>query len=237
MISIRTFAIALLLIASFPARAYWTAQDLSETEWQAWPDYCKAAYLNTDWSQQSPFLGRLSRDQITSILRTTTIDGAHHFCIGLIAIGRTRGKTPSVVKPLMKTAVSEINYSRSRMPLTNPQFSFVSAYYAKAMYGTGERAKAFQIWDECIERTPKIREPYLLKAEALVSEKKFDEALLVLQAFDANKAEQFPDAEYFLGYVYFNLKKYPEARRHLDAADKLGYPAEGLRNRLTKLGY
>lgn len=231
--------IALFVLASLaaPSAAYWTAQDLTETEWAAWPPACQAAFLASEWSMNSPFRGRLSQQRATEALRTNSIDGSHHFCIALIAMNRSISKRAAISKQLMKIAVSEINYSRSRMDLTNPQYSFISAYYGKALYGSGERNKAFEIWNESINRTPAERESYFFKAEALVSEKRLGEALEVLQAFDAKKEEPRADAEYFLGYVYFQLSKYPEARRHLDNAHALGYPSDALRNRLTTMGH
>ena len=231
--------IAFFVLASIAATsaAYWTAQDMTENEWAAWPPHCQAAFLSSEWSMNSPFRGRLSPERMKAALLTNSIDGSHHFCIALIAMNRSITKPPTIANQLMKTAVAEINYSRSRMDPASPQFSYVSAYFAKALHGSGERNKAFEVWNQCIERTPAAHECYLLKAKALVSEKRLDEALEVLQAFDAKKEQPRADAEYFLGYVYFQLRKYPEARRHLDNAKQLGYPSDSLRNQLTKMGH
>ena len=136
---------------------------------------------------------------------------------------------------LMRQAVTEIDYNRRQMSSAIPKYAYVSAYYAKALYGAGEKAQAFRVWDEAITISPAEREAYLLKTQALISEKRFKEALDTLQALDKAKEQEWADVEYFLGYVNYQLQRYGDAARHLDKAVALGYPHTGLRDKARAL--
>lgn len=218
-----------------PASAYWTGQDLTEAEWASWSDFCKASYLVSEWSAGSRFSGRLSSESRAKILEGNTIPGAHHFCIALVAMDRAKSKSGEQFKQLMMKAVTEIDYNRRQMSSAKPKYAYVSAYYAKALYGTGEKVQAFRVWDEAITISPTEREAYLLKTQALISEKRFKDALETLQAFDKAKDQEWADAEYFHGYVHYQLKRYGDAARHLDKAVSLGYPHTGLRDKARAL--
>lgn len=218
-----------------PASAYWTGQDLTEAEWASWSDFCKAAYLASEWSAGSRFSGRLSPESRVRILEDNTIPGPHHFCIALIAMDRAKSKPGEQAKQLMRLAVTEIDYNRRQMSSAKPKYAYVSSYYAKALYGAGEKAQAFRVWDESITISPTEREAYLLKTQALISEKRFKEALDTLQALDKAKEQEWADVEYFLGYVNYQLQRYGVAARHLDKAVALGYPHTGLRDKARAL--
>lgn len=230
-ISVLIWVFLALAMPTQRASAYWTGQDLTETEWNAWPPYCKAGFLAAGWGH-GPFEGRMSRSAIMEASKDNTIPGRHHFCIGLVAINRSAAKRGNEAKHLMKTAASEIHYSYSKMEADNPKFSLVSAYYGKALYGAGEHQKAFEVWRAAIRAAPTERSAYLLMSEALVSEQRLDEALRIVTEFDQAKEQAWPDAEYFLGYLYYKKSKYDEALKHLEEAQKLGYPNNGL---LTKV--
>lgn len=218
-----------------PASAYWTGQDLTDSEWASWSDFCKASYLISEWSAGSRFTGRLSPESRARILEGNTIPGAHHFCIALVAMDRAKSKPSEQSKQLMRQAVTEIDYNRRQMSNAKPKYAYVSAYYAKALYGAGEKAQAFRVWDEAITISPAEREAYLLKTQALISEKRFKEALATLQALDKAKEQEWADVEYFLGYVNYQLQHYGDAARHLDKAVSLGYPHTGLRDKAKAL--
>lgn len=218
-----------------PASAYWTGQDLTEAEWATWSDFCKASYLSADWSHGSRFAGRLSPETRVKFIEGNTIPGPHHFCIALVAMDRAKSKVGEQFKQLMIKAVSEINYCHKQMNSATPKYAYVSAYYAKALYGAGEKAQAFRVWDEAITISPAEREAYLLKTQALISEKRFKEALDTLLALDKAKEQEWADVEYFLGYVNYQLKRYGDAARHLDKAVALGYPHTSLRDKAREL--
>lgn len=237
--TIRVFLVALILVAS---QAQGSAQDLTEFEWATLPDYCKAALLGSDWAQFVPSRHKVPRSWVDEMLKTYNerigIPGAHHFCVGMVYISRARGgiglsQEKSV--GLMKQAADEINYSYSRTEKRAPLYSVVTAYYGVALYHSGNRERAFDIWKEGIATQPARPESYVAMAEALRSERKMKEALELLLRFDKAKKQPSAEAEYFLGHTYFDLELYDDAKRHADKAYQLGYPLPGLRNKLRRV--
>lgn len=229
-----TWSFLVLIILTRQADAYWTGQDLTEAEWKAWPQSCKIGFLAAGWDH-GPFEGRISKYQLEEFAKVNKIPGIHHFCIGRVAMNRSISKLPDEAKKLMKTAASEMNYSYSRIDAKNPKFSFVSAYYGKAIYGTGNRPKAFDIWRTAIREQPTAYESYIQMSQTLISEKLFDEALNVILEFDRVKKQPLPYVEYLLGYLYYKMEKYDDALKHLEQAKKLGYRKDTLRKKVLKL--
>ena len=213
----------------------------SQAEWLGWPDYCKAGYLASDWSVGSPFKGRMPEAQIRQIRAShdtlVGIPGPHHFCMAMLYVGRAKGMNQKgKYTDTLKMAVGDFEYSYSRMRTSAPMYSLVAAYYGMALNGLGKRNEAIQMWNRGINTQPRARESYLAMAESLLAEKRPKEALDVLLRYEALKEYDTPDAEYFLGHTYFELKQYDKAREHADKAYRLGYPFPGLRNKLERVG-
>ena len=219
------------LICSWHAKhavAYWFAEDLTQAEFNGLPPTCK-------WfsSSRSGSGGRFAGDTATAPPRPDhLLPGGGHFCVGLVAMMRSTGKPKDKALEWMKTAAGEIRYTHSQMAENDRSFAWASAYYGKALYGSGDRQKAFDVWRTAIRARSAERESYLLMSQALVAEQRFDEALRLLLEFDAVKEQPWPDAEYFLGYVYYKMGKLDDALKHLEQARKLGYPNDGLRQKI-----
>ncbi len=226
------FFLACLICSLLPnhAAAYWFAQDLTQAEFNALPATCKYTF-----SSRSGSGGHFAGDTATAPPKPDhLVPGGGHFCVGLVAMIRSSGKPKDKALEWMKTAVSEIHYTHSQMAQNDRSFAWASAYYGKALYGSGDRQKAFDVWRTAIRARPAERESYLLMSQALVAEQRFDEALRLLVEFDAAKEQPWPDAEYFLGYLYYKKGKYDEALKYLEEAQKLGYPNNGLLTKVRK---
>ncbi len=216
------------------------AVDISESEWNTWPPYCKAGFLASEWSSESPFIGRMSPAQFRSIRSANAsigIPGLHHFCVGMVYINRAKnqGSTPKG-RETLRNAVREIQYSFARIDTKAPKYSLVTAYYGTALYRQGKHQEAVDMWSRGINAKPASRESYLAMAEALLAEKKAKEALEVLLRYEKAKEDDAADAEAFLAHTYIQLGEYGKAREHTDKAYRLGYPLPGLRNKLERMG-
>ena len=216
------------------------AVNISEAEWLTWPAFCKAGFLASDWSRGSPFAGKMSEAQVRSIRSThemsNGIPGVHHFCIGMVYINRAKvSKTNPKNPELLRNAINDIEYSFSRISPGAPKYSLVTAHYGTALYLSGKRQQAFEIWEKGISTRPESRESYLAMAEALLKEKKPIDALEVLKRYESAKTTETPDAEAFLAFTYIELGQYDKAREHADNAYKLGYPLPGLRSKLERM--
>jgi len=216
------------------------AANFTEAEWIAWPSYCKAGFLASDWSRGSPYHGRMPEGQVRSLRQnhdvTVGIPGVHHFCIGMIYTNRAKNMSagPKLIETL-RNAINEIEYSYSRMSPAAPKFSLVTAYYGTALYRSGKRQQAFDMWNKGIETKPDSRESYLAMAEILLSEKNPKEALEVLNRYESAKTGEAADVEAFLAFTYIELGMNDKAKEHADNAYQLGYPLPGLRNRIERL--
>lgn len=236
--ALRDIIVGLLSLHTVTAHAVITP---TEIEWLTWPDFCKAGFLASDWSANSPFKGRIPQDQLRSMNPSegggSGIPGVHHFCGAMLYLNRAKSaRNPTEKNNLAKSAVVEIEYSYSRMRTTAPMYSLVTAYYGTALHRAGKPQQAIDMWKKGIATQPKARESYLAMAEVLLEEKKPKEALEVLLNYEQLKEYDAPDAEYFIGHTYFELKQYDKAREHADKAYQLGYPFPGLRDKLKRVG-
>lgn len=213
----------------------------SEMEWLGWPDFCRAGFLSSGWGAGSGFQGRMSPSQIEDMNRrfevSVGIPGVHHFCVGMLYLNRSKTMPAGSKRTeVLRDAVSEVDYSFSRASPTVPMYSLITAYYGSALYRQGKQGEADAMWEKGMRAKPKARESYLAKAEVLIAEKRYTEALNLLLRYEKAKETDYADAEYFLGHVYFELKQYDKAREHADKAYRLGYPFPGLRKKLERIG-
>lgn len=214
---------------------------ISEAEWITWPEFCQAGYLASEWSAGSTFKSKMSDSKVRSIRDnhnvSVGIPGVHHFCVGMVYINRAKVANSAQKRgELLRNSINEIEYSFSRMNPVAPRFSLVTAYYGKALYLSGKRQLAFDMWTRGITAKPESRESYLMMAEALLKERKPKEALDILLRYDSSKTADAADAEAFLAQTYIELGMLDKAKKHADAAYNLGYPFPGLRNKLERLG-
>lgn len=234
---IHFFLLYLLLFISSAV----SARDITEAEWAAWPDFCKAGWLNGSGGARSVFQGRMSPGEVSQILRrapqSVGIAGLWHFCLAMAETNRAKVKPyNSATARSLQDALNDFSYSFGRTPITAPGYSMLTAHYGTALYISGRKDEAVSMWEKGMQAQPSSRESYLAMAEMLLKERKNIDALKILLRYEENKAYDSPDVEYFLGHIYFELKRYEKAREHADKAYKLGYPFPGLRRKLERIG-
>ena len=107
----------------------------TESEWLAWPNFCKAGFLSSYWAKEvGSYSGQLSNEQVANFQRvqeqTVGIPGIHHFCMGMTYTNRAKAMgANSKVGYLLGRAINEIHYSLSKMNSSAPKYSLVTAYY------------------------------------------------------------------------------------------------------------
>ena len=223
----------LMSIAVRPAQA---DEAISAVEFMVLPEFCRSALAGSSYAAGVPFDYGSRRGVAAPQGGNSTlgvgIPGGHHFCMGLVYLNRAGRGTNGAYAG----AVQEFTYSQTRMEMDSPSYSYVNAYLGRALYRSGKRSYAMKVWAEAISVQPQGRDSYLAMAEALLSERRPQDALEVLQKFDQVKDVEYADAEHFMAQAYFELKRYDEAKLHLDKAYSLGYPVFGLREKLKRVG-
>lgn len=235
-----TNTVSALLFSATVALPAWSQTAVMEAEWLAWPDFCKAGYLISDWATGSPYTGRLSAAELSRYRGTQIylngISGIHHFCVGMLYVNRARALSEkSRRKSELERAVNEFKYSFERTQSNSVQYSLLTAFYGTALHGLDRKEEARRMWKLGVEAQPTHRESYLAMAQALLDEKKYKEALDILLIYDSKKQYPTPDGEYFLAFTYYELKNFTKAREHAENAQRLGYPFPGLLKKLQKL--
>ena len=224
------FATLVFGTAAGPARA---GMQISGIEWANLSPLCKSQLSMSIYASLVPPELRISREAALEYSRQAPggLPGGHHFCAGLIHLSRAMHGAGSYA-----TAISEMEYTQNQMETTEPLFSYVHSHLGTAYYRSGKRGAAMRLWALGMRVQPTHRECYLAMAEALLSEHKPQEALDVLLKFDEVKEVEYADVEHFIAQTYFDLKKYDEAKAHVEKAYALGYPVFGLREKLKRIG-
>jgi len=140
---------------------------LTAVEWSTLPDYCKAAMLKSAYRHIVPSSNRLTPTWAFSVPNTYGVPGAHHFCMGMVLLDRAKKRQASY-----RDALNELTYSHVEMDSSQPGYPYVTHYVATAHYRSGDRVRAYNLWQDCIEAQPQSRYCYLSMADALLTDKR-----------------------------------------------------------------
>lgn len=213
----------------------------TEAEWQVWPAYCRAKYVQTTLGRESVFANRIGTGQSERWEATVGPEAwyaLHHFCSGLARIERAR-LLPDMDKRKSEIgyAVDEFNFFLQRTPEQHPLYAEALVRICLAREKQGQPEAGLAECDRAIAAQPGNSTGYSAKAMVLRRQKKLADARVVLeegnQATEGNSAE----VEYFLGLTCADLKDYTCAVEHARRAYALGYPLPGLRSKLKAAGY
>lgn len=208
--------------------------NITDMEMMSIPAWCQSAFRNSDYREKiAPKMGfstAPSKGFGGKASAGLQIPGGHHVCAGLVEMNRAKRGRGSY-----KVAISELNYSFSRMESSHPSLSFVSSHLGRALFLSGKQQQGVDIWRSAIAAQPAQRESYLAFAEALFGTGQNEVALKVLLEYDKAKENDYADAEQFLAQAYFNLKQYDEAKIHAEKAHQMGYPFTGLLEKINKI--
>lgn len=213
----------------------------TDAEWQAWPAYCRARYVQTTLGRESVFASRISPDQSQRWEATVGPEAwyaLHHFCGGLVRIERA-GLLPDKDKRKSEIGygVDEFNFFLQRTPEQHPLYAEALVRICMARGKQGQPEAGLAECDRAIAVQPGNSMGYSAKATVLRRQKKLAEARAVLE--EGNRATEGNSAEvhYFLGLTCADLGDYTCAVEHARLAYALGYPLPGLRSKLQAAGH
>jgi len=239
---LRMLVLAALTVASLPSHAFNPSTDVTELEWQEWPEFCRIAYLRSDFASGSRFKRRMSEQAVASgeaLVNHIGISGAHHFCVGLILYHRAlRGKVIGQGRTyLLERAFSEFRYSHDHTDERSPGYLIVADYLGRTLHLSANRQEAFRVWKNCTEISPEDSRCYVSMADALLKDNDAEQALKILEAFPKQDDTVLPsNFRYAEASALFALGRIEEARAITTSLISQGFPAKSLLEKLNRAG-
>jgi tetratricopeptide (TPR) repeat protein len=230
--------ITAIMLAAFMSPSFGFNVSVTEADWATWPEYCRVAYTNTPIGQ-SKFgqLPKHTKDKWNAIVRPL---GLHHFCVGMLFLNKARfAMDLNRQRGLYRAAMKEIGYSYNQIHSSNlnsPFHSLVHAYYSLALKGLGEETKAMEVLELGISGQPDAPESYIVKAQFERESGALDEAEATLLSVLERGKKNLAEAQYNLAHIYMLKEDFPSARKYARLAIDNGYPLQGIKNKLQRLG-
>jgi tetratricopeptide (TPR) repeat protein len=212
----------------------------TESEWLAWPEYCRAKYAKTMLGQRTEFAGRISRAEIqrwNEVLGEVAFTHIHHHCAAMTYFNRSRfKKDPNAKKEEIRNALNNSSYAIQRIPVTSPVYSEVALNHAMILDASGEYGQAQKVLESLVSQKPEDSAAYTALAYLYASHGKKTQAREILEKGDAAVDGKSIDIHYNLGLICADLGDYDCATRNAKLAYEAGHPLPGLRQKLVAAG-
>jgi len=209
----------------------------TQSEWAAWPEFCKARYVTLPVGAASEYSDLVSPEVIAKWdgVLGTCFKHVHHYCAGVSKLARAKPGQKNDYA--LADALSEFDYGRKNCPKDNQFWSQNESYRAITLAAKGQSGLAVNSIIEAVSAHPTYDGAYIAKSMILRDEGKLADAHQALlegeKATDGGSAE----LQYALGLSYYHRKEFEKSRDAARRAYQLGYPLPGLRNMLIKSGF
>lgn len=210
----------------------------SEFEFESWDMRCKALYLSTGVGRGGEFSNRVPSAVVWKWRKQADIAGGGpwHFCQGVALLMREKMSVDIQQKSIyIADAITEINYTRNNSPKNSADRLEATVYLAEAF----RRKKSFNEALDLLRPFYKKKTKYELLYSVLYftyrDKGMNDEALKVLLAAIEDLDDVSAEIYYFLGLEFLGRKNIDKASEYADKAYSLGYPLQGLKNKLNKV--
>jgi tetratricopeptide (TPR) repeat protein len=239
----RALCLALLALGAvaLPRTASALAFAPTETEWNTWPEFCRARYVVSGAGVDSSFAGRVDPGVVRSWEARLGPDvwyALHHYCAGLILANRGKLDADKKDRKLtLEHAIEEFNFTQARVPETHPMFAEMAARKGLIYGELGESEQAMRNFDAAIASCADCSIGYEAKATFYRTGGQLEDARRTLERGNDAMGGQSSEIHYQLGLVLVELKDFNTAQEHARRAYELGYPLPGLRDRLAKVGH
>ena len=212
----------------------------TETEWLAWPEYCRARYVVSGAGVNSALELRVSMAEVKAWEHRLgpAWGGLHHYCAGLALYSRAKVESdPAQRKFLLERIIEENRFTLDATPESHPMWAEIASRSGLVYGDLKEPVRALEQFDAAIKACPTCAVGYQAKAMFYRTQGKLTEARDALLA--GNKALEGNSAElhYTLGLVLVELHDYAGATEHAEKAYAMGYPLPGLKERLARAGH
>lgn len=212
----------------------------TQSEWAAWPDYCRARYVVSGAGSTSSFSRQVSAAEVQRQRKRVGEEAwywLHHYCAALAYTKRVPHETnPFQKRYLKRDAESNFMGQYARLSKENWMFPVVAVSIAQMHREFGDEQRAMEFLTEAIAAQPKASSPYVLAAIIFRDNDQYDDAVdILLQGNEATEG-QSAELQYVLGLTYADMGNLDQAVVHAREAYRLGYPLPGLARKLQRAG-
>lgn len=210
----------------------------AENEWAAWPAVCRARFVVAGDGVGSRYESRIPKSEVRRW--EISMGGAwyalHHYCYGLLYLTRASSMYDEKQHAhLLSNAIQELHFAYDRVEPSDPFYGEVASRLSTAYKESGDLESAYRIADLVIVKKPSRPDGYFLKSSLFREQGEIEEAIKVLEEGLKN-VEHPAELHYALAINELDVGNVKEATHHATKAYSLGYPLQGLRNRLAERG-
>lgn len=211
---------------------------VTPAEFASWPPYCQARHVTVPPGDEFELTFPKSKIEAAKRqLGEATFVRVHHYCRGLIWLGRAKVETdPAIKKRYLGWAKGEVLFTYRGLPNDSPLIAPTFITLARICSAGNDIKCAVERLHQAIALRPKDPAPYSALAIQYQKEKKLKLAKETLLQGNRATGGRSPEIEYNLGLIYLQLGDVDAAAKHAHAAYALGYPLPGLKRKLQKLG-
>jgi tetratricopeptide (TPR) repeat protein len=190
--------------------------------------------LTYQWAATYP---KAKIDAQRDFLGAATFERVHHYCAGLLWIGKSRTENEPVQRRFaLQKAQDEILFTYRGLPAGSMIIPLSHIALGQICMERNEPKCAIDNLSQAVTLDPK--DPSAYSALAIVYRREQKLALARDTLLKGDQATEGKSAEihYNLGLIYLDLGDSDHALEQAHAAYRLGHPLPGLRNRLQRMG-
>ncbi len=229
-----------ILLVLVPALSYGYDFIPTDSEFYAWPSYCRAKYVVTPIGETTPFARVLSTSDVEAgrqQVGDAVFLHVHHYCSGELWVQRGKeANDPAQKRFMFNTGIADLSYFTARIPPDSPVMAKALYSLAQAYNGLGDKASAINTLNQAVQEHPEVAASHIALALYLRDNKDLPGALKALEYGVQVAGEHSAELNYDLALVLIESNQSQEAVKYAHKAYDLGYPLPGLRNKLAHLG-
>lgn len=209
----------------------------SQAEFNGWDQRCKLAYSATGAARKSGLYPNLSKaDSSKALAFAESAGGAWHYCAGVVYLKRAEASSGNLREASLKRALSEIQFTARNINKEHSWYPEIYIDMAKVHFEMGDKKAGFDTLRGLLKTHANNSLSYTALAYYLKRNGDAKAALKVLKQAPENLQAESAELNYFLGWYSLDAGQADEAVQYATRAYQLGYPVQGLRNKLQAQG-
>lgn len=209
----------------------------TQTEFNLWDARCKLAYSATGSARKSGLYPNQSKaDSSQALAFAESAGGAWHYCAGIVYLKRASTASGNAREANLKYALNEIQFTARNIKTDNSWYPEIQIDLAKVYFESGDKKAGFATLRALLKTHKQSSLSYTALAYYLKKDGDVKAALNVLKQAPAHVLAESAELNYFLGWYSLDVGQTDDAVQYATRAYQLGYPVQGLRNKLQALG-